>query len=79
MALCYFKLEGWETVIKHCNKVLELDSKKIKALYRRGVAHTHLGNVRELIYFSSLKLQPISELDLSYNPRMRNYWKREKT
>lgn len=47
MALCYFNLEAWEGVVKHCDKVLELDSMKIKALYRRGVAHTHLGNVSD--------------------------------
>eukprot|EP01039_Chlorochromonas_danica_P006163 gene6163-6791_t len=36
IALAYFKVEKWELVLTHVEKVLALDKKNKKALYRRG-------------------------------------------
>lgn len=35
MSLCYYHLEKWNESITECTKVLELDKKNIKAIYRR--------------------------------------------
>ena len=49
-AMCYIKLKSWPDAIRTCDKVLEIDSERnsnIKALYRRGIARTHLGLYKE--------------------------------
>merc|ERR1712238_372632 len=48
-AMCYIKLKSWPDAIRTTDHVLEIDSEKsnIKALYRRGVARTHLGMHKE--------------------------------
>ena len=38
-ALCEIKCEHWNEAIKCCNAVLEIESKNVKALFRRGNAH----------------------------------------
>ncbi|XP_062853958.1 peptidyl-prolyl cis-trans isomerase FKBP5 [Trichomycterus rosablanca] len=38
LALCYLRLREYAQVVENCNKVVELDSKNEKALYRRGEA-----------------------------------------
>ena len=35
MSLCYYHLEKWNESVAECTKVLELDKKNIKAIYRR--------------------------------------------
>lgn len=35
MSLCYYHMEKWNESIAECTKVLELDKKNIKAIYRR--------------------------------------------
>lgn len=49
-AMCYIKLKSWSDAIRSTEHVLEIDSEKatnMKALYRRGVARTHLGMYKE--------------------------------
>ena len=49
-AMCYIKLKSWSDAIRATEHVLEIDSEKesnVKALYRRGVARTHLGMYKE--------------------------------
>jgi len=48
-AMCYIRLKSWPDAIRTTDHVLEIDSEKsnIKALYRRGVARTHLGLHKE--------------------------------
>ncbi len=42
LSLCYFKLKDWENVIVHSRRVVEYDSKNIKARYRRCIACINL-------------------------------------
>jgi FK506-binding protein 4/5 len=44
IAACFLKLKKYKDVQDHCNKALDIDSKSIKALYRRGVANSELDN-----------------------------------
>jgi len=46
-ALCYVKLSNWSDAIRACNKVLEVNDKNIKALYRRGFSKMHCGLLKE--------------------------------
>lgn len=39
LALCFLRLKELSHVVENCNKVIELDGKNEKALYRRGEAH----------------------------------------
>jgi len=43
-AQCGIKMEDWRLVDARTSKVLQLDKKNVKALFRRGVARTHLGD-----------------------------------
>lgn len=36
LALCFWKTEDWDILIKHCNEALLLDPNSVKALYRRA-------------------------------------------
>jgi peptidylprolyl isomerase len=38
ISLCYLKNRDWDQVIQHTSKVLEMDKKNVKALYRRCLA-----------------------------------------
>ena len=42
LALMYLKMGEFETAARKCTEALELDSKNVKALYRRAVARTNL-------------------------------------
>merc|ERR1712157_478843 len=46
-AMSYIKLSDWSSAIKACNKVLNVEKINLKALYRRGVAKTHCGLLKE--------------------------------
>ncbi|KAL5053886.1 hypothetical protein RYX36_034568 [Vicia faba] len=41
-AACKLKLKDYKQTEKFCTKVLELDSRNVKALYRRAQAYVHL-------------------------------------
>ena len=43
-AQCAIKLEDWRIVEGKTSKVLQLDKKNVKALFRRGIARTNLGD-----------------------------------
>ena len=49
-AMCYVKAKDWPEVISCCNKVLEVPEEaktNIKALYRRGLAKMHTGELKD--------------------------------
>ena len=49
-AMCYIKLKDWPEAVRACNQVLEIDDEQkanIKALYRRGLANTKMGLLKE--------------------------------
>jgi peptidylprolyl isomerase len=49
-AMCYIKLKNWPDAVHATDRVLEIDSEmssNVKALYRRGIAQTHLGLYKE--------------------------------
>ena len=45
-AACYLKLERWMEVVASATCAIDLDATNAKALYRRGIAYTHLDNKR---------------------------------
>jgi peptidylprolyl isomerase len=50
IAMCHVKQKSWADAIAACNHILQLDDEKdtnVKALYRRGLARTHLGLLAE--------------------------------
>jgi tetratricopeptide (TPR) repeat protein len=49
LAYCFLELGDWKSVILYCNKVLELNPKHIKAIYRRCKAFMNLGDVNILL------------------------------
>jgi peptidylprolyl isomerase len=46
-AVCALKLQRWASCVSYCSSALELQPANIKGLYRRGCAHTHLGEYAE--------------------------------
>ena len=49
-AMCYVKLKKWPEATHACNRILEMDSEaktNVKVLYRRGLARTKLGLLKE--------------------------------
>ncbi|XP_033115687.1 peptidyl-prolyl cis-trans isomerase FKBP4-like [Anneissia japonica] len=42
LAACQLKRDKFEFVVEHCNNALEIDSKNVKGLYRRGQAYMAL-------------------------------------
>jgi tetratricopeptide (TPR) repeat protein len=47
LALCYIKIEQFHFAIKYATQALENDANNSKALYRRGVAYTKIGEVEK--------------------------------
>merc|ERR1712166_103884 len=41
-AMCQVKIEAWDAVISTCSETIEIDSKSVKAWYRRGLANQKL-------------------------------------
>lgn len=46
LAACYIKEQKWEKAIHMCSKVLEVDSKNLKARYRRSLAYLRLKDTK---------------------------------
>ncbi len=42
ISYCYLKLKEWQRVIDHTSRVIEFDSKHVKALYRRCLAYIEI-------------------------------------
>lgn len=45
MSMCCLKLEQYAEASTHASKAIANDAKNVKALFRRGVAYMHLGNL----------------------------------
>lgn len=58
---CKLVLEDYAEVIRHTTSVLEIDSDNIKALYRRGMAHSARWDVEE----AQEDLRRVAQLDTS--------------
>lgn len=59
-AACKLKLKEYKEAAKHCSKVLEIDSKNVKALYRRAQAYIQLVDLElaELDIKKALEIDP---------------------
>ncbi|CAD5115989.1 DgyrCDS4925 [Dimorphilus gyrociliatus] len=44
LALCFWKIEEWDLVLKHCDEALSLDPNNVKALYRRAQGYSNKYN-----------------------------------
>lgn len=51
MSWCFMKKEDWENVIFYTNKILELEPKNTKALYRRCIAYLNSNKVNKINFF----------------------------
>jgi len=60
VAQCYLKSEKYKKAIEHCNKALEIDSKSIKGLWRRGNAWMESGEFEKsrLDLARALEIEP---------------------
>ena len=47
LAMCHMKLENFEKARDNCTKALAVDPTNVKALFRRGKCHGHLGALDE--------------------------------
>ncbi len=47
LALCYLKVKEYHYAIKYCTQVIEKEQDNDKALYRRGLAYLHLGELNK--------------------------------
>ncbi len=47
LAHCYLKTQQYHHAIKYCRQALEKEDSNIKALYRMGIAYTHLGELNK--------------------------------
>jgi len=59
LAACYLKKKDYKKTVENATKTLELDGNNVKALWRRGVAHTERGDWHE----AKLDLTKALELD----------------
>lgn len=81
-AACKLKLKEYEQAEKVCTKVLEMDSRNVKALYRRAQAYIHLADLdsAEFDIKKALEIEPDNrEVKLEYKAlkeKMREYNKK---
>lgn len=47
LTMVEIKLKNFNSAVSHATEVLKVSAENVKALYRRGVAHMHLGNLQE--------------------------------
>ncbi|XP_074287261.1 70 kDa peptidyl-prolyl isomerase-like [Silene latifolia] len=82
-AACKLKLKEYKQVEKLCTKVLEMDSRNVKALYRRAQAYIHLADIElaELDIKKALEIDPENrEVKLEYKTlkeKMKEYNKKD--
>lgn len=48
-ALCYLSLKQYRDAVRDCDEALMIDSSNVKALYRRGQAHSQLQDVKACV------------------------------
>ncbi|CAN6462675.1 unnamed protein product [Victoria cruziana] len=82
-AACKLKLKDYKQAEKLCTKVLELDSRNVKALFRRGQAYVNMADLdlAELDIKKALEIDPDNrDVKLEYRTlkeKMREYNKKE--
>ena len=47
LAMCHVKLENYEKARDNCTRAIAMDPSNVKALFRRGKCHSHLGALDE--------------------------------
>lgn len=59
-AACHLKLKNYDKALKNCNETIELDENNVKALFRRGQAHSGLQDYDKALIDlnSAVKLAP---------------------
>jgi len=64
MALCHLKLNEYAECIRACDKVLELDPKNEKCLFRRGQSYMSMSSDEEAIkdFQEVVKLNPSNSI-----------------
>ncbi|MQL90773.1 hypothetical protein Taro_023376 [Colocasia esculenta] len=82
-AACKLKLKDYKEAVKLCTKVLEIDSRNVKALYRRAQAYIQLADLdlAELDIKKALEIDPDNrDVKLEYRTlkeKMKEYNKKE--
>ncbi|CAI0561170.1 unnamed protein product [Linum tenue] len=75
-AACKLKLKDYKAAEKLCSKVLEMDSRNVKALYRRAQAYIQLADL-ELAEFDIKKALEIDPNNRTLKEKMREYNKKD--
>ncbi|CAN1302158.1 Peptidyl-prolyl cis-trans isomerase FKBP62 [Linum perenne] len=75
-AACKLKLKDYKAAEKLCTKVLEMDSRNVKALYRRAQAYIQLADL-ELAEFDIKKALEIDPNNRTLKEKMREYNKKD--
>ncbi|KAM6979547.1 peptidyl-prolyl cis-trans isomerase FKBP5 [Aplochiton taeniatus] len=85
LALCFLRLKEFSHVVDNCNKVIELDGKNEKALYRRGEARLHrnefslaLTDFRQVLQVNSANRAAHAQISIC-QLKIREHHERDKT
>ncbi|KAM4613633.1 peptidyl-prolyl cis-trans isomerase FKBP5 [Polymixia lowei] len=84
LALCFLRLKEFSHVVDNCNKVIELDGKNEKALYRRGEArllrnefNLAMADFRQVLQVNSLNRAARAQISICQR-KMREHHERDK-
>lgn len=72
-ASCYVKINQFESAILLMNELLDVEKNNVKALYLRGKAYFHKGQMKEAgkDFSRALKIDPSNTIILNYYSQIR--------